>query len=152
MRNGYQQAESLAESEKRSDAYYATLNRMNAELILRGDDPAFREDSASAERLKKHLDALNQKNPEFWTVVQDAELLIYRSLCAKRLEHDLGTIVEALDKLHQRVTDPLKWASVRDQQRFALRNYLTSASPAETAAATKLIQKFEAYAAKQTEP
>lgn len=139
MEKHYRRAESLARAGKLPNIYYPALNRMAAELILKGQQPGWVGfDSESVAVVRQNLESLMAHDPDFWAAVGLIELRLYEAIAAKNLAATVDTFQAQYQELHARVNARWMWGSVVDQLQFIAQQY-KAVSLAEQNAMERLV-------------
>ena len=104
-------------------------------------------DVSIVEATGRSLDAAILADPDFWSVVGQTELQLYKALAGGRT---LASARESLElgfqDLYRRVSAPWMWASVYDNARFVLQKYAARATSKEGTAAAALLERLAAFA------
>ncbi len=120
----YQQAEDLARESTPADLAYPALNRLAGELVSVALEPAWAGFAAEPLlQVSGCLKAREQHDPDFWSVVGQAELALYEALAGCRLAAERHRIEGAWADLKRRMPATSNWQSVRDQVDFVLPAY-----------------------------
>jgi hypothetical protein len=111
--------------------------------------PASRDGAAwigkPAKILRASLKAKSE-DPDFWSVVGEAELDQYDALAQKKLASASTKLNRAYQDLHKRVTATRMWASVYDTACLVLPNYASRTTGKERAAANDLLAQLRTFA------
>jgi len=146
MEKHYWRAESLARTGKLSKSYYPALNRMAAELVLKGEQSAWAGfDAASVAAVRQNLESHMAQDPDFWAAVGLIELKLYDAIAAKNLSTIAAAIQSQYEELHARVSARWMWGSVADQVHFVAQQYKAS-SEGEKQAMEKLVSVVDKLA------
>ena len=148
MKVHYERAAVIARERQASNAFYPGLNYLAAELALNTGRRGWKgADASIVEATGKSLDARNLADPDFWSVVGQTELQMYKVLAGG------GTLASARDALergyqdlHKRVSAPWMWASVYDTTRFVLHKYTAHATAKERKAAAAILERLATFA------
>jgi len=147
MRAAYQDAQQVGVKAGATDVYYPIANRLTAEVALHaGTGKARSLDREMATLLRKSLQARSAADPDFWSVVGEAELDQYEALAARKLAPVRKQLSRAYEDLHKRVTATRMWASVYDTACLVLPNYASRATGKEKAAANELLAQLRSFA------
>ena len=147
-RRHYARAAAIGRESQASNVFYPGLNYLAAELALNAGRRGWKGvDNAIVEATKKSLENKADADPDFWSVVGQAELQLYTALADGR---KLAAARESLERkysdLHERVAASWLWASVYDTAGFVLRRYAARATPAEAKAAAALLERLAGFA------
>ena len=144
----YARAEQLAATTQHAELFYPALNRMFAELVVALDDPAWAgfDDPATA-AVRESLLEKTRDDPDFWSIVSQADLELIVALAARQLAKGRAGIEAAYAAVRTHVSSATLWRSVADQAEFVLAPYALAAGGSEAAAALKLSSVLAAYAA-----
>ena len=77
--------------------------------------------------------------PDFWSVVGQTELNMYTALFSGTLAENLESLIEEFKGHHDRVSAPMRWATIHDNATFVLSKYQQRATASERAAAGRLL-------------
>jgi hypothetical protein len=148
MKAHYERAAVIAREREASNAFYPGLNYLAAELALNTGRPEWKGvDASIVEATAKSLDVKNLADPDFWSVVGQTELQMYKALAGGRsLASARDALERAFQDLHKRVGAPWMWASVYDSARFVLEKYTARAAAKEKKAAAALLERLAAFA------
>jgi len=146
----YGVAEAMARKTGADNLYYPAKNGISAELRA-----AFlnqRLPQLNAARIKAVSDSLDQaaaRQPDFWSVVGQTELLVLAALARGQLAGVEPALSTALRDLKARVPAPRMWDSVYNEAEFVLEPYLkmTKMGAAEMRAAQNLLNALKILAA-----
>jgi hypothetical protein len=133
----YARATTIGLESQASNVFYPGLNYLAADLAVNAGRRGWKGvDRAIVEATKKSLDDKAAADPDFWSIVGQAELQLYGALAEGR---KLATVRESLERkyndLHERVDASWLWASAYDTAGFVLRRYAARATPSEAKAA-----------------
>ena len=147
-RRHYARATAIGRESQASNVFYPGLNYLAAELALNAGRRGWKGvDHAIVEATKKSLEDKADADPDFWSVVGQAELQLYTALADGR---KLAAARESLERkysdLHERVAASWLWASAYDTAGFVLRRYAARATPAEAKAAAALLERLAGFA------
>ena len=147
-RRHYARATAIGRESQASNVFYPGLNYLAAELALNAGRRGWKGvDNAIVEATKKSLEDKADADPDFWSVVGQAELQLYTALADGR---KLAAARESLERmysdLHERVAASWLWASAYDTAGFVLRRYAARATPAEAKAAAALLERLAGFA------
>lgn len=148
MRDHYERAEGLGERQELPGVFYPALNRLAGELIVTMTRARWKGfDRNRIDALRTAIAAVVQRDPDFWSVASQTELLIYEAISRRNLQSQLPQIVPALAHLHGRISAPRKWQSIHDQARLVVGRYAHVASGHEKEAARTLLRQVATFAA-----
>ena len=146
MSVSYRNAEIVGTASGSSDLFYPLSNRLAAEVALHAGKPRWRSlDKKTAKTLRASLKAKSE-DPDFWSVVGEAELDQYDALAQKKLASAHKKLNRAYQDLHKRVTATRMWASVYDTACLVLPNYASRTTGKERAAANDLLAQLRTFA------
>jgi hypothetical protein len=148
MKLHYQRAAALAREHQAPNVFYPGLNYLAAELALhtgrrgwKGVDPAILEATG------KSLDAKTAGDPDFWSVVGQVDLQLYKELVrGRRLAGARESLEKGYVDLYRRVSAAWMWASVYDTAHFVLQRYAARASASERKAVAALLARLATFA------
>ena len=124
MEKHYRRAESLARTGKLANIYYPALNRMAAELILKGRRSTWAGfDVKYVTAVRQNLESHMAHDPDFWAAVGLIELRVYEAVAAKNLAATVSAIQAQYQELYARVSARRMWGSVADQLQFLAQAY-----------------------------
>ena len=147
MRDAYREAQTLGEKRGAPDLYYPISNRLSAEVALHADAGQWRQfDRETAATLRRALKAKSETDPDFWSVVGEAELDQYEALAARKLARARPQLVRAYEDLHKRVAASRMWATIYDTGCLVLPRYARRASAPEREAAHELLAQLRRFA------
>ncbi len=151
MKMHYERAAVIAREEGFSDAFYPALNYLAAEVVLNAGRSGWKGlDTSMVESTRASLEAKSLADPDFWSVVGQTELQLYKTLAMGKLASTRETLEKGYQDLHKRVNAPWMWSSVYDTTQFVLQKYSKRASAKESKAAETLLA-FVAGFARQSE-
>jgi hypothetical protein len=145
MQRHYGRAERLGRRQRLRDVYYPAMNSMAAELVLDGarkDWPGF--DARRLRAVRRSLAEKLRDEPDFWSVVGQGELRMLLAIASGTLADAVGAIVRHFGDVAERMPAPGNWGSVHDQAALVLRGYMGRSTPAEAAAAQRLLGRLRA--------
>ena len=148
MKVHYERAAVIGRERQASNVFYPGLNYLAAEVALNSGRRGWKGvDVSIVETTGKSLDAAILADPDFWSVVGQTELQLYKALAGGRT---LASARESLElgfqDLYKRVSAPWMWASVYDNARFVLRKYTARATAKEGKAAAALLERLATFA------
>lgn len=147
MRDAYREAQTLGEKRGATDLYYPISNRLTSEVALHADAGQWRRfDRETAASLRRSLKAKSETDPDFWSVVGEAELDQHEAMAARKLARARPQLVRAYEDLHTRVAATRMWATVYDTACLVLPAYARHTSAPERAAATELLALLRSFA------
>jgi len=147
MKAAYEDAQDVGEKSGASDLYYPASNRLAADVALHAGKRRWRSlDRETAGTLRKSLQEKSTTEPDFWSVVGEAELDQYEALAGRKLAAARKQLDKAYEDLHKRVTATRMWASVYDTACLVLPNYASRAAGRERAAANELLAQLRTFA------
>jgi CHAT domain-containing protein len=147
MQNAYREAQTLGEKRAAADLYYPVSNRLTAEVALHAEAGQWRRfDRETAASLRRALKTKSETDPDFWSVVGEAELDQYEALAARKLARARPQLVRAYEDLHKRVAASRMWATVYDTACLVLPNYASHASAPEREAANEILARLRSFA------
>jgi tetratricopeptide (TPR) repeat protein len=126
------------------NAFYPAMNWIAAQLALEGGLQGVA--APDADTLAAVRRSMMAAPPDFWSVVGQTELNMYTALFAGALEGSLESLTEEFKAHHGRVNAPKRWATVHDNATFVLTRYKRRATPAEAAAADRLLETLSELA------
>ena len=86
-------------------------------------------------------------DPDFWSVVGQTELRLYKTLAGDgQLATARDSIELGFQDLHKRVSAAWMWASVYDNARFVLHKYAARGEGKEGKAAAALLERLATFA------
>ena len=140
MKLHYQRAASIGRDTGASDVFYPTLNYLAAEAALNAGRRGWKGfDESVVEATCASLEAKSLGDPDFWSVVGQTELQLYKAVAAGKLASRRASLEKGYQDLYRRVSAPWMWSSVYDTARFVLRKYDARASAEESNAAESLL-------------
>jgi len=152
MRHSYWQAEEFGLKASLNGVFYAALNRMAADCVLKVGEAGWSGfEPADLIRLRQILSQKNQDEPDFWGLCAVTELEVYELVgnCNQRLADRIVQIRTDFSDLYARVRDSGQWQSLSDQLELVLQPYIIIKSPvdlAEADAAKSLLELINSYA------
>ena len=147
MKAAYARALELAQKAGARDLYYPAANCLAADVALIAGNARPRPlDRDTVKIVRESLRARAASEPDFWSVVGEAELDGFEALAKGRLAAARRQLSRAYEDLHQRVTATRMWGSVYDTACLVLPNYAGRASAREKAAARELLVQLRSYA------
>jgi hypothetical protein len=147
MRDAYREAQTLGEKRGAADLYYPMSNRLTAEVALHADAGQWRGfDRQTAANLRRVLKAKSETDPDFWSVVGEAELDQHEAMAARKLARAQPQLVRAYEDLHTRVAASRMWSTVYDTASLVLPAYASHSSASERKAATELLALLRSFA------
>jgi hypothetical protein len=146
MKASYQDAQDVGKTSGASDLYYPASNCLAADVALNAGTPRWSLDRETVRTLRKSLQAKSTADPDFWSVVGEAELDQYEALARRKLAPAGKGLEKAYEDLHRRVTATRMWASVYDTACLVLPNYASRARGKERAAANELLAQLRRFA------
>jgi CHAT domain-containing protein len=147
MRDAYREAQTIGEKSGAADLYYPVSNRLTAEVALQaGAGRPRRLDRDAARMLRRSLQAKSATDPDFWSVVGEAELDQYEALAERKLAAVRNQLSKAYEDLHKRVTATRMWASVYDTACLVLPSYARRTGGRERTAANELLAQLRSFA------
>lgn len=125
-----------------ADKFYPGLNCIGVRLANGG---LLDRDTLAA--VRKNLDETARTDPNFWTVVGDAELRLYEALSSDTLAGDVcKKLIDAYKILYDRVQSRRRWDSVYDNAYFILERYRDVTPPSDSSvAAAEILRTIEAF-------
>ncbi len=146
--DAYSRAEALAATSDDAQLFFPGLNRMAIELVLRAGQPGWPGFAAAASaEVRRSLQALHDKAPDFWTNAAFIEFDLYAAVAAGELSAAAERLSAAYADLHTRVAaHEGYWGPASDQALFVLRAYAADGRGAELQAAQALLDQLAAYA------
>jgi CHAT domain-containing protein len=147
MRAAYKHAQELGEKSGAPNLYYPAANRLTADVALHAGTRQWRSlDRQTADMVRSSLQTKSATDPDFWSVVGEAELDQYEALAARKLAPVRKQLSRAYEDLHKRVTATRMWSSVYDTACLVLPNYASRATGKERAAANELLAQLRSFA------
>jgi tetratricopeptide (TPR) repeat protein len=146
MKAAYEDARAVGEKSGASDLYYPASNCLAADVALNAGTRRWNLDRESIRILRKSLKAKSAADPDFWSVVGEAEIDQYEALAGRSLAAARRQLMKAYEDLHKRVTATRMWASVYDTACLVLPNYASRATGKERAAANELLAQLRTFA------
>jgi hypothetical protein len=148
MKAHYERAAVIARERQAANAFYPGLNYLAAELALNTGRRGWKGvDASIVEVTSKSLEGKNLADPDFWSVVGQTELQMYKALAAGgSLAGARDALERGFQDLHKRVGAPWMWASVSDNARFVLQKFTVRAAAKEKKAAAALLERLAVYA------
>lgn len=147
MKLHYQRAAVIARESKAADLFYPALSYLAADLVLNAGRPGWKGLEASmVEATRASLDAKNMADPDFWSVVGQTELQLYRALAGGKFTGARESLEKEYQDLYRRVNAPWMWSSVYDTTHFVLQKYSTRASAKEKKVAATLLASLATFA------
>jgi pimeloyl-ACP methyl ester carboxylesterase len=153
MRDAYWQAEQFGLKGSLNGVFYATLNRMAADCVLKlGESGWSGFELGDLNSIRQILSDKIQDEPDFCGLCGVVELEVYESLanCNLRLADRIVKITNDFRDLYNRVRDSDPWQSLSDQMELVLQPYIKEKSivdPAEAASAKSLLETINTFAA-----
>ncbi len=142
----YGRAEALALAQDSPELFYPVINRM-AYALATHPDPAFPGfEPGLVARARASAQAKVLREPDFWSVVTLVEIDAFEAAGAGRMHAALGGLLARLEDLHGRVAAPKRWASVRDNAEYALRERVARSAGAERQALAEWLDRLAAFA------
>jgi CHAT domain len=144
----YAQAVAIGREAGAASVFYPGLNYLAAELALNaGRRGRRRPDQTIVEATRTSLENRVSADPDFWSIVGQAELQLYMVLGdGRKLASARESLERTYAELHDRVPAPWLWASAYDTAAFVLRRYAARAPAPEARAATALLEKLAGFA------
>jgi hypothetical protein len=151
MKRYYRLGLDISDREKLSNRYYPACNCIAAELALHAGQAGWRlaERSLFA-TARSSLNAQNQSDPDFWSVVGAIELDLYEAIAEQTVAAKRGEIKERYDDLYHRMRSAADWSSVYDTAAFVLVRYRQRSAGAEGNAAADLLSMLKGFVPTQT--
>jgi hypothetical protein len=147
MKLHYERATVIARQSQAADLFYPALNYLAADLVLNAGRPGWKGLEASmVEATQASLDAKNLTDPDFWSVVGQTELQLYRALAGGKFTSARESLEKEYQDLYRRVSAPWMWSSVYDTTHFVLQKYATRASAKEKKVAATLLASLATFA------
>jgi hypothetical protein len=147
MKLHYQRAAAIARESNAPDLFYPAMNHLAADLALNAGRRGWKGlDPSMVEATFASLEAKNLADPDFWSVVGQTELKLYKALAAGKLASTRESLESGHQDLHRRVNAPWMWSSVYDTTHFVLQKYRLRASAKEKKAAQTLLQYLTTFA------
>jgi CHAT domain-containing protein len=147
MRDAYREAQTMGEKRGATELYYPISNRLTAEVALHADAGQWRRfDRPTAAYLRRVLKAKSEIDPDFWSVVGEAELDQHEAMAARKLARAQPQLVRAYEDLHTRVAASRMWSTVYDTASLLLPAYASHSSASERKAATELLALLRGFA------
>jgi hypothetical protein len=152
MKGWYLKAEELGLKAKLNDVFYAVLNRMAADCVLRvGEANWIGFKPVDLNSIRQILSQKVYDEPDFKGICGLIELEIYEILanCNLRLVDRIIEITTRFHDLNERVKDSGPWQSLSDQMELVLQPYINEKSlvdQAEADSAKSLLELINSYA------
>jgi hypothetical protein len=152
MKGWYLKAEELGLKAKLNDVFYAVLNRMAADCVLRvGEANWIGFKPVDLNSIRQILSQKVYDEPDFKGICGLIELEIYEILanCNLRLVDRIIEITTRFHDLNERVKDSGPWQSLIDQMELVLQPYINEKSlvdQAEADSAKSLLELINSYA------
>lgn len=147
MKLHYERAGVIAREEGLSDVFYPALNYLAAELVLNTGRSGWKGlDTSIVESTRARLQAKSIADPDFWSVVGQTELQLYKALAMSKLASTREFLEKGYQDLYKRVSAPWMWSSVYDTTQFVLQKYSARASAKESKAAETLLAFVAGFA------
>jgi hypothetical protein len=147
MKLHYERAAVIARKEGLSNAFYPALNYLAAEVVLNAGRSGWKGlDASIVESTRASLEAKSLADPDFWSVVGQTELQLYKALAMGKLASTRESLEKGYQDLHKRVSAPWMWSSVYDTAQFVLQKYSTRVSASESKAAGTLLASVAEFA------
>jgi len=152
MRDSYWQAEEFGYKASLNGVFYAALNRMAADCVLKVGEAGWSGfEPGELNRIRQILAQKNQDEPDFWGLCAVTELEIYELVgnCNQRLTDRIVKIRTDFSDLYGRVKDSGQWQSLSDQMELVLQPYIKvklPVDPAEADSAKSLLEMINSYA------
>jgi len=143
----YQEAVRIARETGADNLFYPGKNCLSAELRL-----AFmhkRAPTVSAQLLhevRESLDRSAERDPTFWSVVGQTEILVLDALAGGTLDAAAPKLLESFRDLKVRVPAPGMWDSVYNDAQFTLEPYQAMSIGGEARAAAGLLALLKSFA------
>jgi pimeloyl-ACP methyl ester carboxylesterase/tetratricopeptide (TPR) repeat protein len=150
MKAYYTRAREKAEAEPDTAAFYPAINLLAAQIAVeRSSVP-----TATVQGVRDLAVEHHQRQPGFWSAVALVEIDVWSAFINGKLQLQQEVLEQAFQDLHDRVPDPIAWASVLDQARFLVNAFFDAAdrNDTEAAAAQALLDRLAAFAFPATEP
>jgi hypothetical protein len=129
------------------DIFYPGLNYLSAELSLNAGRRGWKGlDPSIVEATRASLAAKNLADPDFWSVIGETELQLYKVLAAGKLASTRKSVARGYQDLYRRVSAPWMWSSAYDTAQFVLRKYSIRSSRKERGAAEDILETLFAFA------
>jgi hypothetical protein len=152
MKGWYLKAEELGLKAKLNDVFYAVLNRMAADCVLRvGEANWIGFKPVDLNSIRQILSQKVYDEPDFKGICGLIELEIYEILanCNLRLVDRIIEFTTRFHDLNERVKDSGPWQSLSDQMELVLQPYVNEKSlvdQAEADSAKSLLELINSYA------
>ena len=137
MRKHYESALVLARRAGSADLFYPASNIIVAQLAL-----GARVEKALFETARASLETKEVTGPDFWSMAERTNLILYEAIDGGRLDKRRRQIVAGYGDLAHRAAAGTKWASVHSTATFVLSRYLARTRRRKEAAAATAILDY----------
>ena len=146
----YQRAATIGRDTDAPDVFYPAMNYLAAQAWLNaGRRESKGLDESVVEMAQSSLEKKNATDPDFWSVVGQTELRLYKALAAGKLTTARGSLEKGYQDLYRRVSASWMWSSVYDTTQFILRPYQARASAKDGKAAEAILEYLRRFAQPQ---
>ncbi len=147
MKLHYQRAAVIARENQAADLFYPALNYLAADLVSGAGRSGWKGlDASIVEATNASLNAKNLADPDFWSVVGQTELRLYKALAERKFTSARESLETDCQDLYRRVSAPWMWSSVYDTTHFVLKRSPLLASAKEIKAAEALLACLATFA------
>jgi CHAT domain-containing protein len=148
MARHYERAVAIAEEQKEGALFYPANNLIAAEVSLNAGGKRWKGLSkALIDKVRKSVQAQNESDPDFWSLIAGPEFTLYEAVAAGRLKKaDIDAIERSFRDVSKRSKDVKEWTSVIDTMHFALDPCVARASGPMKKALRDVMHRIEALA------
>ena len=147
MKLHYERALVIARANQATELFYPALNYLAADLVLNVGRRGWKGlDASIVEATSASLNVKNLTDPDFWSVVGQTELRLYKMLAEGKCATARKSLEKDYQDLYRRVSASRMWSSVYDTAHFVLKHYSVRASVKEIKAAEVLLACLATFA------
>jgi len=122
------------------------LQRLVIELVLHIEKAGLRLDTAAGQRLRRSLQACNERAPDFSCKAGLIGVDVCAAIQERSLARHLPALSDSYAELHRQLRSPAAWHPVAEQIGFVLRAYQAAATAEERKPARSLAEQLARYA------
>ena len=146
MKRYYKCGQEICARDGLSDLFYPASNYIAAELALHAGQSGWRlRDRSLFEATRTSLEAKNESDPDFWSIVGAIDIDLYEAVAEGKLAATHAWLEARYADLHQRMRGGTDWGSVYDTAAFVLAKYQQRAAQAEQDAAAALLGTLRGF-------
>ena len=147
MARHYQRALDISRERHAADVFYPASNLIAATVALHAGTRKLKRLPATLfDEARRSVQAKNQSDPDFWSLVAVPELRLYEAVANGKLPASLATITRELKDVFKRSQGGTQWSSVADTMQFVLGPYIKRASPQSRKAALAALEQVKQLA------